>query len=215
MTTRYRTAALIYCLAICGYLRADIVDYPLTSDCTQTSCPPLRISQFNPALGSLDSISLSLAATFSGAVTYRNSSGTPGLFDIQFYDQLLLPSVLINTQTTTIDVSGEVFPDSSAIAQYTRQSTSDSLLSGNFQPYIGTGILNIQGFSGATFEAEDHDPNLSGPLLSGPSTDYTLNVDYSYSPSVLPEPSFLLLTAGLLGVLMVLALRKTIAKLPG
>src|ERR1700733_2969087 len=123
-----RTAALIYCLALCGYLRADIVDYPLTSDCTQTSCAPLRISKFNPALGLLDSISLSLIATFSGSVTYRNTSGSPGLFDIQFYDELLLP-VLINTQTNNIDVFGEVFPDSSTTAQYTRQSTSNFLLS--------------------------------------------------------------------------------------
>jgi hypothetical protein len=198
MTTRPRTAASIYCLALCGYLRADIiVDYTFTSDCTQMSCAPLSIPQFNPALGSLNSITLSLFATFSGSVTYQNNSGTTGLFDTQFYNELLLPGV-INTQTNTIDLFGEVFPDSSTISQYALQSTSNFLLSDDFQPYIGTGTLNVHGGSGVTFEGEDHDPNLSGPFPGQPSTDYTLGVEYNYSfnsegQAPAPEPASLAL----------------------
>ena len=182
---------------------------------------PVEFNQFDPTLGVLTEITLSLKASFSGTVGVENLSGSPDVAT-----GIIAGSVTVSTTGDTFSV--EVFPSAAGLQH-------------DLAPYDG--VLDYSGASGATDTVAGSDSSASGsapppaaalqlfigtgqiflslgastfPIVQGLETELatetanasaTVELTYDYTPAQsVPEPRTLAL--GMIGVAGLLGMRR-------
>lgn len=164
--------------------------------------PPyaINLTQFNPSLGTLNRVTLSLSRTVDASVFYQASSP---LTTFRYY--LANQSRWVISDNTLGDFSFIFtnYPDVTAVNDANRHTVLKSqtdnspsnLFTSGFNPFIGTG----------TFATELYEASAFGSSFGNGSWGSTLHVTaavtvrYDYTPVLLPS-SVLLLGSGLLGL---------------
>ncbi len=180
----------------------------------------LMFNQFDPMLGTLNSISFSLTGTLSGDVQVENRNATPATVSTTLQATLTLrrpdmsvlvvsiPSVVRQFNATAYDgnldyggTSGMTYPTTTTSHTETVSGLSSAADKALFQ---GTGVISLPcsavGFAGGSGAA-----NLA--LLFSADAGASATITYDYTP--VPEPSSLLaLITGLGGLAGVVRFRK-------
>lgn len=181
---------------------AATVSYSSTFPSTQTDfSSPLAIQQFDPTLGSLTSLSITLAGSATGTGTLKNNNTTTKSYTVNLANDLTLTDPLSNTLaeilplfSASISVAGN---GGTGTASGTGTATVTNAYSDvpTLLEFTGVGSLsaNIAG-SGASGFSGASNTNFSATTASGG----TVSITYNYTPTVVtgtPEPA----TMGLLG----------------
>jgi hypothetical protein len=164
---------------------------PLTP--TDFSDLPLAIAQFNPALGTLDSLTITVTGTTTGTATITNNSSITGTYTDAIFTMLTVDDP---TKTPILGAS-PAFPVNVTIASGSTVTTPTSTGSATntittntgLSTYLGTGSVDffVSGSGAATITGPT-------PFSISQITDAgaTLSVTYNYA-AVVPEPSTLAL----------------------
>lgn len=151
---------------------------------------PIVIPQFNPALGTLNSINISLTGQTAGLATVTNNSGVTGTYLVDLFATLALldpTSATLLTNSPDFNSSLTILDGHSATTFGLSPLTTESVtLTSGFAPYVGTGdaTFTVNGTGNA---------GVSGPtaftVTSLTSGLANLTVTYNFQP--VPEPSYL------------------------
>lgn len=215
-------------LGLTGQANADILDYNFGTAPGLTDSFP----QFNPQLGTLDTITFFGSVPWSATVVWTNNSDTSGIWSLQMdaafigivsngdqFSATSLPvtdtgSVNPNSQSTVkeqptvFDPSCFCFDIPAPLQLFFQEDSSSPL----FQSYIGAGSLTFSGISGIEDLFAFWDPNLNAPNVTQDQNPYTLTAEYAFEPSATPEPSFALVIAAVFGLLVALRFGRAIRK---
>jgi hypothetical protein len=208
------TAALL--LGLVASTKADTATYTTTATGTfDFGSTPLALAQFNPGLGTLDSITISLSGNTYTALTVYNTSpstyGTPSAVwnDVQIllgsstfdlavnalnpnYGNWTLPNAWLDVTSPHFNVSGLPSGDNTSFNAYNTggsglPAVTSSITSGTiFTDLQGIGYQNLDVYSASTVDSGISD----GATFSADETvtgGITATVTYVYTP--VPEPS--------------------------
>jgi hypothetical protein len=215
-------AAIVMVVVPCS-VQASTLTVPTTTPIplTATDWPPppesLAFQEFDPSLGTLNSVTLDLSGTLTTTLTVGNLSGSFGA-------GAALSSGSASTQTTlTVQdpLGNESLLNLTASFPFTNLSPtsgSNTITSGalmqtgsNGSTYVSPAVLaEFTGLS--TISLSSSTSTLTGVLYTGgtaaayasqaPMAALTGSVTYNYTPAVVPEPStFALLTVGVWGII--------------
>lgn len=216
-------ATLLASSLVTAHAATSSSTYLLAEDLTDWNSS-LDLSQFNPALGTLNSVTIALSATLSGSGGVENKQGLqPGTFVVQLDGNLKLDAPtagaslsfsrsLVN-QTVTLakyDRTTDLAGSSGAHWVYSVQASQSRSFTDALQlaAFTGTGIVN------ASLSAE------AVSLIGGPSSRYsnfdttvssrvTVSYDFSLAAvNAVPEPGTWALMAAGLGMVLMLAARR-------
>ena len=170
---------------------------------TTTFLAATPLSQFDPALGTLTSITFGITGTSTGSVTVTNSSGFDDFYNVNISttSKMRTPLNVILTQVVP------VFNDPAfAVANMTTGTDSgissplsnSSTITSGFAPYIGTGTVAFNVFGSGSSTASGATPNTVTSTTSAKGND-SIIYNYIPTPTGTPEPA----TMGLLGSALV------------
>ncbi|AGY60587.1 choice-of-anchor E domain-containing protein [Gloeobacter kilaueensis] len=167
---------------------------PLLTEIVNYSLP---INQFDPSLGTLTGIQLTLGGSFDSTLTVQNLSATDQTFQVGQSVQISLtgptPSNPFSTSVTPRDFSGSITlapgQTSGPIELTAGPTTSVTNINPSlFNLFIGTGTVSFLGNSNTTTTFNGGGGNLE--FLSTTFADFSVAVTYTFNP-VVPEPSLL------------------------
>jgi len=198
--------------------------YPFSS-CPSGEGPALEFSlpQFNPALGSLQSVSLVVDASVGGSATLTNEPINCLPFqDCHNNAGVLLsfgPAGSFSTGGSSYQLDfGGLYNNPNLVAFFGQEGGTESLPFGSelffgipaFPPpspdsFVGNGQVNL--FVSSVLNILDLDADSATATVDPSQLEATL--DYTYTPPVpaVPEPSLLVATAGILGLLAIRRVR--------
>jgi hypothetical protein len=203
-----------------GIAQADLLVYTgglngQSSDPYPNSFPPLSyngsiaLTQFDPTLGTLNSITIDLSSVFNYGTQFENKSTSRGsTVTKNLTQQLTIGSLLdtglvaynkswtVGTYDGTIDYAGT---SGFTVAESKGATNVSSTLTGvNMTPYIGTGSMLFDVYSNASFSGGFTGGN--GSFINSQNFATTAKVTYDYTPAVVPEPvsSALFIVGGIL-----------------
>jgi hypothetical protein len=227
MNIRHATlAALLASALVTAHAATSSSTYLLAEDLTDWS-GSLDLSQFNPALGTLNSVTIELSATLSGSGGVENKQGLqPGTFVVQLDGNLKLDAP---TADASLSFSRSLVNQTVTLAKYDR-TTDLAGSSGAHWVYLVQGsqsrsftdALHLAAFTGTgTVNAALSADAVS--LIGGPSSRYSnfdttvssrVTVSYDFSLAAgnavhaVPEPGTWALMAAGLGMVLLLAARR-------
>jgi hypothetical protein len=187
--------------------------FALSPGSTTASLP-----QFNPALGTLTSVEISIDALIQASITGENDSATAGNMTANLSGNAtaagpsgLSATAAINASSGPVSLaatdgtsgSGPDFHDFGAVSG----SDSDTdLISSSLSPYIGAGSVsyNINGSGGFSLSGVSN----STLTIDDFGANGTIEVTYTYTP--VPEPASLAMMAS--GVAMLIGLARPLRR---
>ncbi len=176
-------------------------------------------SQFNPALGVLNSVTLSLTADLSGTEVGGFRTGPPDndSWPVEWnysgnVSLLGMSSAWSGTGTTDVNPTAEFLPE---YVSLNLSAPSDSIvLSSGLAQFVGSGSFDLIAALN-TVASWGSTPNNANEYANfDPYAGATLTVTYDYTPAPVPEPATILSGALLLlpfGIGSVRALRRKLA----
>ena len=223
LATLAALAALLTGSLVTAHAATSSSTYLLAEDLTDWSTS-LDLNQFNPALGTLNSVTIELAATLSGSGGVENKQGLqPGTFFVQLDGNLYLDAStagaglsfsrsLVN-QTVTLakyDRTTDLAGSSGTQWAYSVQGSQSRGFTDALQmaAFTGTGTVNaalsaaaVSTIGGPSNRFANFDTTVSGRVTV--SYDYTLA-----AVNAVPEPGTWALMAAGLGMVLMLASRR-------
>lgn len=164
---------------------------------------PMVFNQFNPALGALDSVSVSVSYDFSHTATVTFT--TPGTFTTSATNNdlsITLPNNQVIASATSPDYSQTTTFDSSTMTLNTPVTLPSVTNPGSVGPvsltsaadlalFTGSGTISlpVQASSLATFTIN----NGNGGGFVTTQAGATVTISYTYTPDPVPEPSSVVL----------------------
>ena len=222
MTMNLRTPIALLVLAAATAAQATTVIYQSDVALQPTNVHTfVDLQQFDPSLGTLQSVSVTLSGEIASRIRLENKNSTPATLTATVDATVTLDLPNLGTLSVAPKVSetfnapsydsvvdfggtsGITYPTATASASVIR----DFLLPAQLAPFIGNGMLH------ATFDAS------ATASFTGPSNNRTsvrsdaggfALVTYTYIPSPVPEPDSWTLMAAGLGLLVWLASRRRI-----
>ena len=174
----------------------------------------IYLQGFNTSLGTLDSVTLTLATADTTSISIVNTTGSPQSYTsatatIGITATVPSSGLSVTSTTTSSGVSGSI--GSAVGPYYLAPATTDGFAStgaqtSNLGDYETTGIypVDISATSGIYAGSA-----VQGVIFGGNATSSgTLEVTYDYTPVATPEPSSLIGGFGILGSMAVMAWRK-------
>ena len=154
-------------------------------------------NQFNPAQGTLNSVTITVSSVIGASVSVFNTSGSP---EASTNATASVPVTLsgpsgvnLMVTATTPAISGTANPGDNNFPASTITASIATTLSSGFGDYVGTGVDNLS----FTFGAGDGTYSGSGDssLFFGGSAaaDATITVTYNFTALAVPEPSSIVL----------------------
>jgi xanthosine utilization system XapX-like protein len=208
-------AGLLVSLAFAMPSRADSVTY-YSSTVADQSVPfsyTLPVQQFNPSLGTLTGVTISVDATVTADIQIINTTGA----DQTFTDATAsIPvtvtgpaGVMAATTATGTIASGIAAPGMNSFPGVTGSSTGTEAVS-DFTPYVGTGTF----LGTIAVTASNGTYSGSGPtgLFFGGSVLAGGKIDVTYTFIAVPEPASMSLLG--IGIVGLLAYRRLIKRSP-
>jgi len=162
------------------------------------------VNQFNPSLGTLESVTLTLTETIGGTSTITNNNSTvlPVPYKWDVGDTITLTDAALSQFSLTVDsptFSATVNSHLTSSSQTITGSGGLSPISDSVSPYYGTGQLDLlvsaAAFQGTVTSGANGSVNIAG------TSDATLEVTYDYLPTPLPA-GLLLFAPGLAGLVI-------------
>ncbi|MEA5616393.1 choice-of-anchor E domain-containing protein [Cronbergia sp. UHCC 0137] len=160
---------------------------------------PLSVQQFNPSLGTLDSVEFEFSGSITGNASVTNTSNSLARFRLSLGGDLSLIDALDSQSLFSINPS-TISPQYSLAVGGTLQTptltatdlTSQTYTSGAFfQSFIGTGNRNFL-FSALAESGIIGSGNLTSTITTLAGGDLTVTYNYTEAPQATPEPSALL-----------------------
>jgi len=201
-------AALIAATLVAGTgtAQADLLIYTgglngQSSDPYPNTFPPLSynggiaLTQFDPARGTLNSITIDLSSVFNYGTQFENKSPNSGSTVMKNMTQQLTIGSLLDTGLVaynktwtvakydgTVDYAGT---SGFTVAESIGATNVSSTLTGvNMTPYIGTGSLLLDVYSNASFSGGFTGGN--GSFINSQNFATTAKVTYDFTPTVAP-----------------------------
>jgi hypothetical protein len=191
----------------------DIQSGNITYTTTDFSGLPIAVSQFDPALGTLTSVTITLTGgNLASTSVYNPTVSTIDVTDLTENTKLTLTNSLIGVgtlkETLSLDYGafnvnsldtvyfGTPTPDS-----YSGTPVPESVASAYFGQFIGNGNVDFAVTSLSGYEVSGGGNNANINIIN--QDDATVTIDYGYSenPPGIPEPGTLtLFGTGLLGL---------------
>lgn len=188
----------------------DIQTGSISLTTTDFSGLPISVAQFDPSLGTLNSITITLTGDNLASTTVHNPTGAEIVFELDEQTQLTLTNSLagVGTLAETLTYS---YPSVDVLAGGTNNlgpnsfngtAASESVASADFAQFEGLGDVNflIGSLSGYTALGGGNNAQIT---ISN-QDDATVTIDYNYGelpPPGVPEPGTMsLFGTGLLGL---------------
>ena len=155
------------------------------------------LSQFDPALGILTSITFFISGSSSGSVSVTNNSGFDDFYNVNIATTLRMrtPANVVLTQVTPVFNDPALFVANGTTVTESNTSavaTNSSTIFSGFAPYTGLGTVNFNVLGTGSSTAAGSTPNVVTSTTSAIGFD---RVTYNYNLTGVPEPA----TMGLLG----------------
>jgi hypothetical protein len=174
-----------------------------SSDPYPNSFPPLSyngsiaLTQFDPSLGTLNSITIDLSSVFIYGTQFENKSPNSGSTVTKNITQQLTIGSLLDTGLVAYNKTWTVSPydgtvDYAGTSGFTvnessgAKNVSSTLTGVNMSPYIGTGSMLFDVYSNASFSGGFTGGN--GSFINSQNFATTVKVTYDYTPAVDPVP---------------------------
>lgn len=209
-------------MAISGNVSAASVSFSDSSTLTPTNwTDTLSFSKFNPALGTLNSVTFKLTGNVSGSAGYESQDTSPTIVSLDLAALLTLMRPDTSTLVTSLPVanvidnatawdgtndnagtSGSTFSTLSASVTETASSSS----AGDLALFTGPGIINLDVFAKGT-SSGNGGGNLTTQFVTNAAADVT--VTYNYTSPVPVPAAVWLFGSGLLGLVGVARHKKS------
>ncbi len=217
-----KTSSLIVAAMCLTMAKGAQLTYTGTVTATGLLTSPISVLQFNPALGTLLSVDISINSQSQANVSADSESATAGFMvaTMSGTTRMDFPNSGFRAQvnfTGDLDSNYSIGADSDGVADFTGSDFYDfGLIQGSgsdtkskttgLSPYIGTGSIAGSIRQGATW-------TVSGSGAAQTATSNVLSVSdwtvtYNYTPTPVPEASSALL--GLAGAVALVARRKRV-----
>jgi hypothetical protein len=159
----------------------------------------LTLPQFNPLLGTLQSVSLSVDATTVGQVQVINTTSGALPFSNAFTSVPVTvtgpgPTVVTTTATAMV-TSGTANPGLNTFPNVGGMSTAETPVTGSLIPYMGTSTFGVT-LSTTAGSASSGGMGSNGQLFFGGTAKAGGTADVTYTYLAVPEPA----SMGLLGI---------------
>ena len=173
----------------------------------------IGVQQFDPTLGTLNSITLLFSSSLTASGSISNASNIPWLFLLGTGGTATLSGGGFNIAETPGASLQLVFvpkKGSTNIGPFSGSASSSSTLTSGFAPFLGTGTTALNFASTSLFNTFPSSGKLNiSPLIGGA---YTLTYDYTAAVAAVPEPAtwaLMLVGIGMVGGSMRRRHRKT------
>lgn len=164
----------------------------------------VSVQQFNSSLGTLTSIDLLFASSFSASGTLANTSNSNKTFEVTKSVSASLSGGGFNIVETLASGTTDVFVPKSGSTPVSFSGSNGGVtntLTSGFTPFLGTGTTALSFISNSLFTISPNSGTLSlSPLIGG---SYTLTYNYTAAPTpAVPEPAtwaMMLIGFGMIG----------------
>ena len=218
---------------LCSTAFASTIQYSNSISLTLTDWGPLNISltQFNPALGTLNSVTFNISSTVSALIKFENlDTGNPNSitanlnFEVDFSapdgssDSLFFSDSSVNSGTLAANTNGgnpdgytgaDSFTTTATYPADSNLRATDSFGSGvDFSYFMGAGTFDLTADALATAQGSTLDDNFAA--LINTSADAQATVIYDYEAAQTPEPAtFLISGCSIFGLVLYRRKRRT------